>query len=199
LFPHIVTAIDSADLTSALAEPPHAAPFAAIVGLPAASEWDRLTARSVEQLLERCRNRWPSTIAVTSPIIEDLHRWVDRYGVSRHVLGTVADTVIGVCEASPRGVVRFAEWAADLAATGRTDPPMVVINKVPRSRFALGEITGQLQSVFAGRVTIVCAVPFDKTLATHEWNATIPNRGPFINATRHLATVIANMHEAVTV
>jgi hypothetical protein len=199
LFPHIVTAIDSTDLTTALAQPPDAAPFAAIVGLPAASEWDRLTARSVEQLLERCRTRWVYTVAVTSPIIEDLHRWVDRYGVSRHVLGTVADTVIGVCEASPRGVVRFAEWAADLTAAGRTDPPIVVINKVPRSRFALGEIIGQLQSVFAGRINIVGAVPFDKTLVTHEWNATIPTRGAFFNATRHLATAIATIYEAVRV
>jgi hypothetical protein len=201
LFPHIVTAIDSVDPAVALANPSDAAPFDAIAGLPAASEWDRLTAQSVERLLDRCRTRWPITIVTTSPIIEDLHRWVDRYGVSRHVLGRVADTVVGVCEASPRGVVRFAEWAADLATTGFSREPIVVINKLPRSKFALGEITGQLQSIFAGRINIIGAIPFDKSLATAEWNATIPSRGPFIAATRHLAGVIATMpdREAVVV
>ena len=50
----------------------------------------------------------------TSPLIEDLQRWGDRFGVSRRVLA-IADVVVGCCEPTPRGVLRYLDWIAEAA------------------------------------------------------------------------------------
>ena len=97
LQPHLLDAADLAagggDIGPALAVPapqlPRATlPFAVVAGLPAASEWRRCTTQMVEALLLACRRRWNHTVVTTSPIVEDLRRWVDRYGVSRELLAT---------------------------------------------------------------------------------------------------------------
>ena len=48
----------------------------------------------------------------TSPLIEDLTRWGDRFGLSRYVLAN-ADSVVGVAEPTPRGMLRYLDWFAD--------------------------------------------------------------------------------------
>ncbi|MEZ5257006.1 MAG: hypothetical protein R2705_09000 [Ilumatobacteraceae bacterium] len=150
-----------------------------------------MTPRAVEDLLQAARAEWERVVAVTSPVIEDLRRWVDRYGVSRHVLGTVADEVIAVCEATPRGVLRFADWLADLStARDRPGPLPVVLNKVPKSRFATSELTGQLQSICGDTIGVVAAVPHDDKVATADWNGTLPAAGGFTKQVAKLAAIL---------
>ena len=124
LQPHILDAVELAavdlELTPALAQPadtmPRRLPFDVIVGLPVPSEWQRLSRAGVDALLAACQGGWDHTVVVTSPIVEDLRRWVDRYGLSRDLIAN-AGTVVGVCEASPRGVLRFVDWLADCQPT----------------------------------------------------------------------------------
>ena len=112
LQPHVLDAVEVAtaggDLRSVLAVPAETVaapglPFDVIVGLPAASEWRRWSPASADVVVAACRGAWDHTVVTTSPIVEDLRRWVDRYGVSRHLL-TSSAAVLGVCEATPRGV-----------------------------------------------------------------------------------------------
>ena len=63
-------------------------PFDVVAGLPAPSEWQRFSPATADVLLAACQGGWRFTVAMTSPIVEDLRRWVDRYGLSRHLLAS---------------------------------------------------------------------------------------------------------------
>lgn len=198
LYPHLLSASDAlkragvAGIVSSTANVSDARlGFDVIVGLPSGGEWDRLTPRAAEDVLQGCRVQWERTVVVTSPVIEDLRRWVDRFGVSRHVLGSVADEVIGVCEATPRGVLRFADWLADVSTVSDRPGPMpVVLNRVPKSRFAASELMGQLQSICGGAIGVVAVVPEDSKVATADWNAGLPASGGFTKAVGKLAGIL---------
>ena len=149
-----------------------------IAGLPAASEWERFTPADADVLVAGCRTGWRQTVVTTSPVVEDLHRWVDRYGLSRHLL-TSAPAVVGVCEATPRGVLRFVDWLAECQPATTV---MTVVNKVPSSRFSSAEVVEQLGSLCGDRVAVALVVPFDRRVVAAEWDATPPARGPFTKA-----------------
>jgi CO dehydrogenase nickel-insertion accessory protein CooC1 len=198
LYPHLLSAADAlkrdgvAGIVSSTANVSEARlGFDVMVGLPSGGEWDRLAPRAVEDVLQGCRVQWERTVVVTSPVIEDLRRWVDRFGVSRHVIGSVADEVIGVCEATPRGVLRFADWLADLSTVSDRPGPMpVVLNRVPKSRFAASELIGQLQSICGDAIGVVAVVPEDSKVATADWNAGLPASGGFTKAVGKLAGIL---------
>ena len=125
-----------------------------------------------EAVLNGCARRWEAVVATTSPLVEDLRRWGDRFGVSRAILAN-ASSVLGVCEASPRRVVRFGEWLADARPAGRVS---VVIDKAPaRSPFVVGEVREPLKSL-----------PFDRRVVRGEWDATMPRLGPFTRGMRRM-------------
>ena len=131
-------------------------------------------------MLAACAEQWSCTVVVTSPIVEDLGRWVDRYAVSRYLLGA-AEALVGVCEATPRGVLRFVEWLADAQPISQV---RVVVNKAPKSRFIVGEVVEQLRSLCGERVEVVATVPFDRRVSIAEWDAALPAKGPFTRAVR---------------
>ena len=205
LQPHVLDAVEVAtaggDLRSVLASPaePVAAPelpFDVIVGLPATSEWRRWSPASADVLVAACRAAWDHTVVTTSPIVEDLRRWVDRYGVSRHLL-TSSAAVVGVCEATPRGVLRFVDWLAEAQPTSTV---LTVVNKVPGSRFSSAEVTEQLRSLCGSRIDVVATAPCDRRVVAAEWDATLPARGSFTNAIHSLSdTVLATWSRSVEV
>jgi hypothetical protein len=189
--PHVIDAVGlvsaGSDLAAVLAGPAEGLGggglrFDVIAGLASPGEWTRFPASAAELLIGACRARWRYTVAVTSPIVEDLHRWVDRYGVSRHLLGS-SPVVVGVCEASPRGVLRFAEWLAECQPAGRV---VAVVNKVSSSRFVGAEVVDRLVSLCGDRVEVAAVVPFDRRVVAGEWDATLPARGPFTKAVARL-------------
>jgi hypothetical protein len=187
LQPHVLDAVDEVtgggDLRRAVARPVEAlgmaaTPFDVIAGLPAASEWQRLPPAAADVLVAACRTMWRYTVVVTSPVVEDLRRWVDRYGLSRHLLAT-APTVIGVCEATPRGVLRFVDWLGECQPSATV---MTVVNKVPSSRFSSAEVVEQLGSLCGDLIAVVASAQFDRRVTAAEWDATLPARGPFTKA-----------------
>lgn len=197
LQPHLLDAADLAtgggDIGPALAVPapqlpPATLPFAVVAGLPAASEWRRCTTPMVDALLLACRRGWNHTVVTTSPVVEDLRRWVDRYGVSRELLAT-ASRVVGVCEASPRGVLRFVDWLVDAQPTA---PVMTVVNKVPGVRYSSNEVGEQLTSLCGDRIEVVASAPFDRRVVAAEWAAALPASGSF---TRALQPLVARVSE----
>lgn len=190
LQPHLLDAAEAAtsgaDVRAALAQPadPSASTtglrFDVVAGLPAASEWHRCSTAAVDVLLAACQSAWRYTVVTTSPIVEDLRRWVDRFGLSRHLL-SMSEPVVGVCEATPRGVLRFVDW---LAEAQPRSPVLTVVNKVPGSRFSAAEVVAELRSLCGERIEVVATVPLDRRVMAAEWDARLPAKGPFTRALR---------------
>lgn len=167
-------------------------PFDVIGGLPSGAEWSRVSPAGVLTLLNACRRRrWSTTVAVTGPRVEDLRRWADRYGVSREIIGT-APTVIGVCAASPKGVLSFAEWLGESRPSAVVQ---VVVNKVPAgSAFVRGEVFDRLRSLCGDRIQLVSALPWDRRVVRAEWDAALVRRGPYSKALDRTVAALALDH-----
>jgi hypothetical protein len=188
LQPHVLNAVELAtagrDLRDVVAVPAGTTPtlpfpFDVVAGIPSPSEWQRFPPAAADVVLAACRNGWRHTVVLTSPVVEDLRRWIDRYGLSRHLLSG-GELVVGVCEASPRGVLRFAAWLAELK------PPVTVatvVNKAP-ARFATVDVVEQLRSLCGERIDVIATVPFDRRVTAAEWDASLPAKGPFTRAMR---------------
>ncbi len=185
LYPHLLTAVErsAADgvdgVRSALADSVRPLPFDVIVGLATPRDWDRVVPSDVTELLSVCRRDWERVVVTTSPLIEDLARWGDRFGVSRRVL-TNADIVVGAAEPTPRGVLRFLDWFAD-AGLLRADV-VTVLNKVPSSRRVAFEARQQLIDTAGSLVDDVWELPLDRSVTAAEWDGQLVSRGRFRKA-----------------
>lgn len=193
LYPHVLTAAerlaanDPDAVLSAVADLPASIPFDVIVGLPSPRDWDRLLADDVASIISACSDEWGRVVVATGPIIEDMQRWADRFGVSRHALAA-ADAVVGCCEPSPRGVLRFTDWGADVRDL--RDDLHVVVNKVSRSRWMAAEVRGQLADVGGAFMHEITELPLDRRVAAAEWDGQLVARGPFTKAVARLASSI---------
>jgi hypothetical protein len=185
LYPHLLTAVErcAADgidgVRSALADSVRPLPFDVIVGLATPRDWDRVVPSDVTELLSACRREWERVVVTTSPLIEDLARRGDRFGISRRVL-TNADIVVGAAEPTPRGVLRFLDWFAD-AGLLRADV-VTVLNKVPSSRRVAFEARQQLIDTAGSLVDDVWELPLDRAVAAAEWDGQLVSRGRFRKA-----------------
>lgn len=193
LYPHVLTAAerlaanDPDAVLSAVADLPASIPFDVIVGLPSPRDWDRLLADDVAAIISACSDEWGRVVVATGPVIEDMQRWADRFGVSRHSLAA-ADAVVGCCEPSPRGVLRFTDWGADVRDL--RDDLHVVVNKVSRSRWMAAEVRGQLADVGGAFMHDITELPLDRRVAAAEWDGQLVARGPFTKAVARLASSI---------
>ncbi len=185
VYPHVLTAVERSrevgvsGVVASLADRVGRRGFDVVVGLPATRDWDRLVPNDVAALLDTCRNGWDRIVVTTSPMIEDLQRWGDRFGVSRRVLAG-ADMAIGCCEPTPRGILRYLDWIAE-ASRLRTDISTVV-NKVPRSSRVGADVIRQLRDVGGALIDDVYEVPFDRRVVTAEWDGVEVPKGPFRKA-----------------
>lgn len=202
VYPHILTAVDRVRLVgisgvvASLADRVGRRGFDVVVGLPATRDWDRLVPNDVDALLDTCGDEWDRIVVTTSPMIEDLQRWGDRFGVSRRVL-TTADQVVGCCEPTPRGILRYFDWIAE---TSRLRPDVTtVLNKVPRSSRVGAEAIRQLQDVGCGLIDDVYEVPFDRRVAVAEWDGVEVPRGPFRKALTAVAREVGTLQRVETI
>lgn len=183
------TGAEVADVVAAPVPGGRLVPFEVIAGLPSAAEWPQMSSAGVQRLLGVCVQRWSTVVAVTGPVVEDLRRWVDRYGVSRDLLAT-APVVVGVCAASPNGVLAFASW---LSAVRPQAVVQVIVNKVPAgSPFVRGEVFDRLRSLCGDRVELVGALPWDRRVTHAEWNGELVRRGRFARAVHQTADRLMN-------
>jgi hypothetical protein len=204
MHPHIAAIVEarkaagarngSDPLTAGLARPAVGAGlrpvrFDVVAGLPSPREWNTVRPSEVAALLDDARARWRVTFATTSPIIEDLSRWVDRFAVSRRVLSD-ADRVIGVCEPSPRGVAHFVDWLVELESIRPGCAVDVVVNKVGRGSWHAAEVVGQLREIAGRRIGSVTIARFDRRVATADWDGVLPKSPRWRDAVRPLAASI---------
>ena len=160
--------------------------FDVIAGLPADIAWTQWPSAAAATLIERAYAQWNTIVVVTSPIVEDLRRWGDRYAVSRMLLSSPGSAVVAVVEASPRGVIRAADWFAQARPVGRVP---VVINKVPaRSPHVDAQVRERLLSILGeDRIDIVATLPYDRAVHVAEWNATLTTKGRFARAVKSIS------------
>ena len=193
VYPHLLTAVDRvrvdgvAGADAALADRMAGLPFDVIVGLPTPRDWDRLVGNDMEAVLDACRDRWDRVVVTTSPLIEDLQRWGDRFGNSRRVL-SIADVVVGCAEPSPRGVLRYLDWLADVASLRST--VVTVMNKSPKTKRIATEAVRQLRDVGGALIDEVVEVPFDRSVNIAEWDGVLVKHGPFRKA---VGSIIADV------
>ena len=193
VYPHLLTALDRVRVEgidgakASLADRIGAESFDVIAGLPTTRDWDRLVPNDVDDLLDSCCDGWDRIVVTTSPLIEDLQRWGQRFGVSRRVLAT-AGVIVGCCEPTPRGVLRYLDWIADAS---QINPRIVtVVNKVPKSKRVASETTRQLRDVGGAFIDVILEVPFDRSVVDAEWDGTVVSRGRFRKATASVAAEV---------
>lgn len=193
LYPHLFKAVEAAavdgldGVRAALADRVGPLPFDVIAGLATPRDWDRITPSDVSELLGVCRRGWDRVVVTTSPLIEDLTRWGDRFGISRRVLSN-ADMVVGAVEPTPRGVLRYLDWLTD-GGLLRLDA-VTVLNKVPRSKRVAFEAIEQLREVGGDLVGDVFEVPYDRAVAAAEWDGRLVAKGRFRKAVAVVAAEV---------
>ena len=193
LYPHIVAASGRCrseglvGVEAALADRVGPLPFDVIVGLATPKDWDRLVPHDVVDLLAACRDGWERIVLTTAPLIEDLQRWGDRFGISRRVLAS-ADVVVGAAEPTPRGALRYLDWLADTAQLRAG--VLTVLNKVPTSRRAAWQASQQLADIGGPLVDEVIEVPLDRLVTAAEWDGVVVTRGKFHKAIAGVARAV---------
>lgn len=175
--------LDGPTLDDCLARPtgrraPH--PFDTIVGLASRDDWSLLDPSDALELVDEAAARWSVAIVRLGPNLERIGD-PDRYGASRTAVGR-ADHVIGVCDASPIGLLRFIDWLADVLDVVGDAPISVVLNRLPKHSSSRLELRRQLRSIVGERVGTIVAVPTDRRVERAAWNGDLVASGAFRRA-----------------
>ncbi len=160
-------------------------PFDVIAGLASRDDWSLVRADDVSSLIDELAARWPLVVAKLGPQLEDLSRYVDRHAVSRTVAAR-ATRIIGVCHASPVGVLRFVDWLVDVVALGTDTPIDVVLNQAPSASSSRSQLEHQLREIAGDRIGSIVVAPRDKKVERAAWDAALTRRGAFLKAIARL-------------
>lgn len=197
IHPHIVTAVEamrgervtldgfgSASIRDCLARAAVGAgplPFDVIVGLASRDDWSLLRPDDVGSLLDELAARWPVVVARLGPNLEDLSRHVARYEASRTAVRR-ATRVVGVCDGSSVGVLRFIDWMVDVVMLAPETPLDVVVNRAPASPIARAQLTAQLREIAGERLGDIVVAPTDKRVERAAWDAALVRGGGLLKA-----------------
>ena len=138
--------------------------------------WGPLLLRSMAHEI-----RWPLVVARLGANLEDLDRYGQRYAVSRTVAGR-ATRLVGVCDGTSVGLLRFFDWLVDVTALADDTPIDVVVNRCPTSSAARAQLLQQLREVAGPRIGDVVMCRRDKRVERAAWDASLVSRGSFIKA-----------------
>ncbi len=161
-------------------------PFDVIAGLVTRDDWSLVRPEDVVELIGACAADWPAVFVRLGPCLEDLQRHVGRYELSRRAVSS-ADQIVGVCDASAPGLLRFVDWLVDavgLVGDRRID---VVLNRAPRSPSQRAQLVEHLRSVAGDRVGEIVCAPNDRRVGRASWQAEVPAWGPFRRSVAELA------------
>lgn len=194
--PHIVTAVDvvrgermvfdehRGTIEACLARPAvgvRRLPFDVIVGLASRDDWSLLRADDVGTLVDELASRWPLVVARLGPNLESLARHGDRYGISRTVARR-ATRVVGVCDGTSVGLLRFLDWLVDIVGLVDETPIDVVVNRCPSSSLVRAQLVRQLRDVAGPRVGDIVVSGRDRRVERASWDASLVPRGNFLKA-----------------
>lgn len=166
--------------------------FAAIPGLANAADWNLIRDGDLITLIDELERAWDHVVINAGPHLEDLGAGMgpDRFGASRATVSR-ADRLIGVCSASPLGVLRFLDWAAEARALQPDVPIWVVVNRAPKSSYKRAELEQELRQNIGPEILAgLSFVPHDDRVADAVWDGAPVARGPFTKAVGELARIV---------
>lgn len=197
IHPHIVTAVEALrgerlsldgpvvnELERCLARSvvgERALPFDVIVGLASRDDWSLLRPDDAASLVEELGARWPVVVVRLGSNLEDLSRHGNRFEVSRTVAKR-ASRIVGVCDGTSIGVLRFLDWLVDVVSLAGDTPIDVVINRCPASASARAQLLSQLREIAGPRIGDVVLCKRDNRVERAAWEGGLVNRGPFLKA-----------------
>lgn len=176
--------VDGDLLEASLARPLGSAPdlpFDVLTGLADPRDWPLVRPEEVEALLGLLARRWLVVVMNLSPQLEDLSRFVDRFGPSRAALAR-SDHLVGVCEATPRGVLRFLDWFVEAGTLIGDRPVDVVVNRASRSGFGRAEVADALYEHAGSRLASVTFAPDDRQVSKAAWDGRLVPHWRFLRA-----------------
>lgn len=165
-------------------------PFDVIAGLASRDDWSLVRADELCELIDELAAQWPVVFARLGPQLEDLSRYVDRYDLSRSAARR-AERLVGVCDASATGVLRFVDWLVDSLTLIGDTPIDVVLNRTPRSPGIRLQVEDQLRSIAGDRIGQIVPVPLDRRVERAAWDATTVGHGSFTKALRPFALALS--------
>lgn len=190
-YPNLRVAVDAVEqATTTLGEvlaPVDAGRFWALPGLSRPTDWSRTRAGEILAVVEALARPGVHVLADVAHRVEDLAGagGPPRYASTRALLGA-ADAVVGVGTASPVGIARLLDWAADVRTLAGGAPLHLALNRVPASRYKRGEVAAELRrSLVAASVTFL---PADRRVEAAAWGSRLVAAGPFTRAIDELAT-----------
>jgi hypothetical protein len=208
LYPHVLSALDELRGAAVPAEVgPGGAPFAGVLarsvtggdsplsfdvigGLANRRDWSQVRGDDVACLVDALGDQWGCVVVNLGPHLEDLSRYVDRFGGSRAVVAA-ADHIIGVCEASPRGLLRFLDWLADVDELAPGQRVHVAVNRTPRAPFRQGEVQAELHEHAGPHLASLTFLPEDAAVGRAAWDGVVVGRSRFRRAVEELAAQVA--------
>jgi len=208
LYPHVLSALDELRGAAVPADgDPGGAPFAGVLarsvtgaesplgfdvigGLANRRDWSQVRGDDVACLVDALGEQWSCVVVNLGPHLEDLSRYVDRFGTSRAVVAA-ADHLVGVCEASPRGLLRFLDWLSDIDELAPGQRVHVAVNRTPRAPFRQGEVRAQLHEHVGPRMASLTFLPEDAAVSRAAWDGVVVGRSRFRRAVEELAAQVA--------
>lgn len=162
--------------------------FDVVCGLANPIDWQVVRSEDLSALLRRTAGPWQYVVCDTCASLEDLVR-LDRWPLSRTATAQ-ADRIIGVCEPTPDGMLRFLDWLVDLASLSPVAVD-VVVNRAPRAPTRRAEFERLLRENAGWRVASVTFVPEDERVARASWDGHEVRRSKFLKA---LGPLAASLH-----
>lgn len=195
IHPHIVTAVEALrgerlsldgpevnELAACLARSvvgERTLPFDVIVGLASRDDWSLLRPDDAASLVEELGARWPLVVARLGSNLEDLSRHGNRFEVSRTVVKR-ATRILGVCDGTSVGVLRFLDWLVDVVSLAGDTPIDLVVNRCPSSSSARAQLLQQLREIAGPRIGDVVMCKRDSRVERAAWDGALVRRGPFL-------------------
>ena len=160
----------------------------AVAGLPNAGAWVQLRPGEVVRVVEHlARDTRPVVVdgAGTLDDVGGLPR--SRFGVARAIV-VESDVVVGVCDATPAGVVRFLSWAVAVHALAGDARLVVAVNRAPAGRFRRAELYEELMRSLPASDVVFLAD--DRRVADAAWDGNLARKGPFTRGVAALAEAV---------
>ncbi len=166
--------------------------LAVLAGLTSGRDWSQLRPPELLAVLERLSAEASDVVVNVGPLLEDLsgQGGPPRFGGTRAVLGA-ADVVVVVGTASPLGLARTLEWAAEARALAASTPVHVALNRAPRAAFKRGELVSELARTFPAAG--IHLLPDDPRVAAAAWAGAPVGSGAFLRSVAPLADAVLSV------
>lgn len=148
-----------------------------VAGFPSSVAAAQVMPRDVLDVVQMVR-RGPRRVVVDTD---------ESSSMTRALLGA-ATAVVGVVTASPVGVVRALEWAAEIERKAPGAPLHLAVNRAPSSRYRQAEVRSEIVRTVA--LASLTWIPHDRAVEAAAWDGEPVTRGAFRSAVQRLALAV---------